>query len=90
MLFVLTYDVSRDHTIIKQTCLRAGFIDCARMDDGSRLKLPNTTLLGDFDSAATAMTRFMELARSASQIAVIEKVFVTQCSAFRVSSNENC
>jgi hypothetical protein len=56
MLFVLTYDVDRDHYAVKQACLRVGFVDCIRTDDGSRLRLPNTTLLGDFASADESHT----------------------------------
>ena len=90
MRIVLTYDVDRDHTAIKQACLNGGFSECAPMKSGTQKRLPNTTLFGDFDSPADAVATFRQLARGASKRVVIEKVFATACGAFILDSDEEC
>jgi hypothetical protein len=60
MWVLVTYDLNSMWIEVKAAALKAGFIDYVPFDDGSRFKLPNTTLQVD------AMTKFKNVVRSVS------------------------
>jgi len=91
MRIVLTYDVNAFHAIIKQICLNNGFSNCITLDDGTRRKLPNTTLIGDFESPGQAVQTFTLLAKRVAPNVVIEKIFASPCPLpWWLDSDERC
>ena len=91
MRVILTYDLNDFHERVKQLCLRNGFTECAPMTDDSLMKLPNTTLMGNFPTALAAAQKFVALAQQADRRVVVEKLFVCPCDgAFILESNESC
>jgi hypothetical protein len=66
MWVLVTYDLNSMWIEVKAAALKAGFIDYVPFDDGSRFKLPNTTLQVDATTTNDAMTKFKNVVRSVS------------------------
>lgn len=92
MLIVVSYDVDDDHAAIKQNCLDHGWVDCVVLKDGTRRRLPNTTLLVEAPSPGHAVRGFFALAREVSPNVTVEKIFATMTApaSFWLESDTHC
>jgi hypothetical protein len=68
MLCLVTYDVNEPHhDAVKKRCIDAGFRDFVESPDGTGdIKLPNTTVIIEADSARDAVRKFKEQVTPAS------------------------
>jgi hypothetical protein len=92
--YLVTYDLNDYHSEVKKGCTsrRDGtyppFSDLVVTSPGEAKRLPNTTLMGWFDSAAAAASTFNALAREAAPKVIVKKLVVCLWSDSYVQSDD--
>ena len=71
MVILLTYDIDKMWSEVKQAALAAGFRDFAVTNAMQKFELPFTTLLVEATSPRDAMDRFIQVVRGVSTSIVI-------------------
>jgi hypothetical protein len=89
MLYAVTYDIDRLHAEVRAQCLRAGFMDCVTLVDGTIRKLPGTTLVVQAAGCSAAARMFLrEAAKVSSTITILRLVSFEYSNLYRLSDRE--
>ena len=91
MAFFVTYDVRQSHNALKDNLRKQGFIDCVTLNDGSRKRLPNTTMFHATDDFATVSRLFGVALQATLPNPGLEKLlYVPLTGTFNLISDANC
>lgn len=91
MAHLVSYDVQRNHLELKEELRKRGFISCVSLNDGTRRRLPNTTVIHDSDDRQHVRNLFDEAVVATSQVSFLTKVlFVQYPGGFWLTSDEHC
>ncbi len=92
---LVTYDVNSPfHKAVKEKCTAQQpngmylFYDAIVGTDNVARRLPNTTLVGFFNSTDEARRTFVALAESVSPLVKVEKLFVCPAPDYYLSSDD--
>ena len=89
MLYAVTYDIDRLHSEVRAQCLRAGFLDCVTLVDGTVMRLPSTTLVVAAAGCSDAARRFMrEAAKVPGTVTVLRLVCFEYSNLYLLGDRE--